>query len=251
VPPVTAPLHEIDHPLIRKTQILPAELAAGGAERIRTLNDRLWYKVKINRYRGAAIILSILAVPEAAAEWRWWLCAAGIREDGSKEDFYAALENEARRAGGRRSPSSDHLLPVPWDWNRLTAELAIAWQANVQRDVFNIVAESLVDGKSHSVEFGSISLTALVLSKEGAAYLSLRARGFVDPNVIALILSSIPGVPKEYWQEEPSSVVGLSRQRGELIWSTLLSNSVMEEISSTGHRSLQDQNSNAQLPRRH
>jgi hypothetical protein len=230
VPVLTEPLHMINHPLIRKAQNLPAELAASGAERIRSLNDRLWYKVKIGRERGAAILLSVAEVPEAATGWRWWLCAAGYREEGSRVDFYAALEEEAKREGGRRSPSSDHLLPTDWDWRRLVAELGEAWRAEVRQAVINVVAASLEDGNTHSAEFGHYTLSALVHPEEGDAYLSLRAKGFLDPKIIALILDSIPGVSNEFWQEEPSSVAGLSRERGELIWSTLLPESAIEEI---------------------
>jgi hypothetical protein len=236
VPGLTEPLHRINHPLIRKAQNLPAELAAGGVERIRALNDRLWYKVKIGRDRGAVILLSVSEVSESATDWRWWLCAAGYREEGSRVDFYTALEEEAKRQGGRRSPSSDHLLPTDWDWLRLTAELAVAWQAEVRRLAISVVAASLEDGELHTAEFEHYTLSALVHPKEGEAYLSLKASGFVDSRIIAVILDSIPGVPNEFWQEEPSGVAGISRERGELIWSTLLPGSAIEEIRTAAAR---------------
>lgn len=230
MPTLAEPLHAIPHPLIRKAQTLPSELMAGGAERILSINDRVWYKVKIGRDRGAAILLSTTLLPDPTNTYRWWLCAAGNREDGSRGDFYAALEREARRVGDSRMPTSDHLLPTEWDWKRLAAELAIAWQATVSQAVVGVIASSLDDGERHSVEFGHYVLSAVVHPKDGDAYLSLRARGFVDSKIIAVILASVPGVPSTYWQVEPSDVAGMPRDRGELIWSTLLPETAIEQI---------------------
>jgi hypothetical protein len=230
VPRLSDPLHDIDHPLIRKAQALPGEVNSGGAERILALSDRIWYKVKVNRYRGAAIFLEIAAVPETASEWRWWLCAAGIREDGARTDFYAAIEDEARRQGSRRSPSSSHLLPAAWDWERLSVELVVRWQSELKRIVVNAIAASIEDGLAHTEEFDHYRLSALVHAEEGEAYLSLSAQGFADPKIIAIILSSVPGVPRDFWQDEPNDADGVPRKYGELMWSTLLPSSAIAEI---------------------
>lgn len=54
LPPLDAELHLLDDVLVQKAQTLPAEVAAGGAERVRALTDRVWFKVKTADLRGAA-----------------------------------------------------------------------------------------------------------------------------------------------------------------------------------------------------
>jgi hypothetical protein len=100
-PPVNQPLHTIDHPLINKAQHLPAEASAGGAERIKALTDRVWFKVKVANLRGAATHLTPSDTTEAeilaAADSWWWLGAAGGRKEDSSTDFYKSIEAEAAR----------------------------------------------------------------------------------------------------------------------------------------------------------
>jgi hypothetical protein len=164
------------------------------------------------------------------SEWRWWLCAAGIRESGSRADFYAALEEDARRQGNRRAPTSTHLIPSAWDWNRLSAELVIAWRSEVKRLVVKAIAASIEDGNSHTADFDHYRLSALVHAEGGEAYLSLSAQGFVDPKIVAIILNSVPGVPNDFWQPENNDANGVPRKHGELMWSTLLPDSEIDEI---------------------
>jgi hypothetical protein len=42
-PALDVPLAKIDHPLVRKAQELPSEVKAGGAERIVSIDDRVWF----------------------------------------------------------------------------------------------------------------------------------------------------------------------------------------------------------------
>jgi hypothetical protein len=105
--------------VIRKAQGLPAEVAAGAAERIFCLKDRVWFKIKIGQGRGAATELDPAAM--AAAHLGGyigrgvadrWLGTIGMRQkDSAQRDFYAQLET----AGS----SSDHLLPTVEDVQRL------------------------------------------------------------------------------------------------------------------------------------
>ena len=53
-PSLDQALEKLDEPLIRKAQDLPSEVSAGGAERVLSLNDRVWFKVKTQDERGAA-----------------------------------------------------------------------------------------------------------------------------------------------------------------------------------------------------
>jgi len=47
------PPAKTDHPLVRKAQDLPDEVQASGAERIVSIDDRVWFKVKTRDHRGA------------------------------------------------------------------------------------------------------------------------------------------------------------------------------------------------------
>ncbi|WP_214105012.1 hypothetical protein [Acrocarpospora catenulata] len=103
LPPAHIALDEIDHPLIHKAS---AQFAGGSArERIASVDDNVLLKVKIQRWRGA--VWQDNRCP--------WLVAAGRREDGSPDDFYAALAERARQA--RKAYNSSHThrrSPVRW-----------------------------------------------------------------------------------------------------------------------------------------
>ncbi len=90
VPAVTVPLEEIEHPILAKAaeQFTDADTKH---ERIRAIDDQVLFKVKVQRWRGAVWIDADLP----------WLVAAGHREDGSGNDFYAALEAEGKAARAR------------------------------------------------------------------------------------------------------------------------------------------------------
>jgi hypothetical protein len=93
LPAVTVPLGELAHPLLGKATEQFAE-AETKHERIRSIDDTVLFKVKVQRWRGAVWIDADLP----------WLVAAGRREDGSNEDFYAALEAQAKAMRARYNP---------------------------------------------------------------------------------------------------------------------------------------------------
>ena len=84
------PLDEIDHPVLAKASEQFAD-EDGKHERIRSVDDQVLFKVKVQRWRGAVWLDADLP----------WLVAAGRREDGSGDDFYAALEADGRAARAR------------------------------------------------------------------------------------------------------------------------------------------------------
>lgn len=93
VPPLTTILHELDEPLIKKAQSVPDVVRSGKAERILALTDRVWFKVKRARQRGAATCLAKAEARALPVEHHWWLGATGIRHDDSpQDDFYAQLK---------------------------------------------------------------------------------------------------------------------------------------------------------------
>jgi hypothetical protein len=148
VPPARVPLDEIDHPLLRKA----AEQFASQDtphERIRAIDDVVLFKVKTGRWRGAVYSDG----PEA--DVKDWLVAAGIREEGSADDFYAALHSEARTARQRYNAGHDkalttdtrtaHLLPGADDRDRYLIEAATRLARRLNTAVRELVRGSLRD----------------------------------------------------------------------------------------------------------
>lgn len=215
---------------------MPDELAASGLERVRSLSDRVWFKVKTGRWRGAGTRLTDSELsafqPSLDPPGRWWLGAGGWREEGSPDDFYRELEAKSVREGkGLGGPSSTWLLPSDWDWGRLKVESAVAWAVQLRALVRQLIAASITSGDCVSAVFRDYLIEAVVRA-DGAegAFLAITAEGIYDANVIATILSSVPRVEVDDWQPEPGGVSGLVPRSGQIIWSTLLSPEVTGEV---------------------
>jgi hypothetical protein len=54
IPNLGVRLSDLNHPLVVKSQQVPDEVASGSAERVRSLTDRVWFKIKTGQWRGAA-----------------------------------------------------------------------------------------------------------------------------------------------------------------------------------------------------
>ena len=78
--------------------------------RIKSVVDNTFYKVKVERWRGAVWVDS---------SGRPWLCAVGVRRDGDPDDFYKRFATSSKQG-------SDRYLPGPGDANRLRADQARA-----------------------------------------------------------------------------------------------------------------------------
>jgi hypothetical protein len=91
VPPADTPLDEVPHPLLAKAS---ERFADDGTprERIASVDDQVLFKVKVQRWRGA-VWMADDAIPR--------LVAAGQREEGSSDDFDAALTAHGK---GREAP---------------------------------------------------------------------------------------------------------------------------------------------------
>lgn len=127
-------LEAIADPLVAKAQSLPDEVGAGGAERIRSLTDRVWFKVKTSDHRGAAGLV-VTPFSYGLPAHGWWLAAAGQRQaDTPTRDFYDRLEAECSRAGrGSGGTDSSVLEPVDVDYRRWLAELAARAEEHLRR----------------------------------------------------------------------------------------------------------------------
>lgn len=225
IPPISESLCGVDHPLIGQAQRLPETHAAGGAERILSLKDRVWFKVKTGRWRGAATRLPDADRADAGPAARqapWWLGAGGYRRKGDPTDFYAALTAAWEREGGE----SDRWMPARWDWTRLQLELAYEWEANIRRIVRELVTRSLRDGHPYRAEFEHYKVTALARARGQETYLVIGTENIADPKVFAIIINAVPGIDHSSWLPEPDGVTGLQPAPGEVVWSTIMPPSV-------------------------
>ncbi|MGW4464524.1 hypothetical protein [Micromonospora sp. NPDC004704] len=234
IPSLDVRMSDLDHLLIKEAQRLPDTHAAGGVERILALADRVWFKVKAGRWRGAAIRLSDGDQPPGEPQVQlapWWLGAAGYRRDGDPSDFYASMAAAARRDGKHQEGvSSDRWLPDEWDWKRLELEHATAWVWEVRRIVCELIVRSLRTGHSYQAAFQGYSITVLARAADGETYLAVGTENIADPKIFAVILDAVPGIDRDAWLAEPGGVVGLAPEPGEIIWSTILPPAVAAEL---------------------
>lgn len=181
LPDLGTPLDEVADPVVVSAQAVPEQRDAGGAERVVTLTDRVWFKVKTGDRHAAATELRRGEIPEwiPLSRGAWWIGAAGRRQgDSPQRDFYAVLQRECTSG---KTVSTDHLLPVEWDWRRLTAEQAVAWRREMKRMVIRLVGDSLTSGHVAVAEFRKHRIKALARAANGhEAYLAIIAEGVPD-----------------------------------------------------------------------
>jgi hypothetical protein len=221
LPHVDIPLDEITHPLLAKV----AERFADDQtpqERISAIDDEVLFKVKIQRWRGATWVDEDIA----------WLVAAGKREAGSPEDFYAALAargNAARaRYNAEHSPPlssatySGYLLPDHEYDLRWRAEAAARTERQLRTTVLDLVRQSLLDGREHAAILDGAALGVQVLADQGhETYVAIRIIGSIPRRLVATILSLIPGCQSDAWMSDyamPERAVAPEEQ----IWSNIM-----------------------------
>lgn len=215
----------MDHSLIEKAQRLPEDHASGGAERVRSLTDHLWFKVKIGEYRGAAG--EVNARPNDAPPL-WWLVAGGRRRaDTKSQDFYKQLEAECVRAAKREKNntegvSSTHLLPQDIDYRRYEIEQITLGVQALQKAVREAICMSAHSGKPAVATTNGQRLIAWVKSGDGDTYLAIAAEGYPDPKEIAILLDSVPGMSPDDWAPEPGEVLEITPDYGQLVFSAML-----------------------------
>ena len=216
------PLHEIEHDLISKAQRLPEEHASGGAERVRAISDRLWFKVKVGEHRGAG---GEIVDPPGEIPMLWWFVAGGVRRsDSGGQDFYEALEAECKRQakGSNAKVNSEHLLPQDIDRRRFEKEQVTLGVISLQQAVREAVCRSVHSGKPVVAATPGQQLIAWVKSSEADTYLAISAEGFLDHREIAVMLAAIPGMTSEDWQPEPNEVMGIKPDVGQLVFSAMI-----------------------------
>jgi hypothetical protein len=222
VPPADTPLDEVPHPLLAKAS---ERFADDGTprERIASIDDRVLFKVKVQRWRGAVWI---------ADDELPWLVAAGQREEGSPDDFYAVLT--ARGKAARSQYNAAHtptlttethtsgLLPTREDELRWKAEHAVRAERRLRATVHSLLRESLLDGREHAAMLDGSALGIQVLADQGySTYVAVRIIGSVNRRLVATILSLIPGCHLDAWMSDyamPERAVAPEEQ----VWSNMM-----------------------------
>jgi hypothetical protein len=231
LPDLGHPLEEMDNPVVAAAQAVPEQRDAGGARRILTLSDRVWFKVKTGDQRAVVSQLHDGDLPDGLPRdvGTWWIGAAGRRQaDSPQRDFYESIKRECTEG---KTVSTVRLLPCDWDWKRVTAEQAVAWRREMKQMVIRLIAMSLKTGKLAVAEFRHHRVKALVrVDEDHEAYLAIIAEGVPDPAIFALLLDCVPGITSDDWQPEPSPLAEMEPAPGEIIWSTLFRSEVASAI---------------------
>ncbi|HEX6519132.1 MAG TPA: hypothetical protein VF070_03845 [Streptosporangiaceae bacterium] len=230
IPHVDIPLDEIGHPLLVKAA---GQLGDGEAphERIAAIDDRVLFKVKVQRWRGAVWV---------DGEDDPWLVAAGRREDGSPDDFYASLAARAKAARSKynavNSPPlttatyTGDLMPGREDDLRWRAESAVRNERRLRATVRPLLRQSLLDGREHAAMLDGAALGIQVLADQGySTYVAVRIIGSVPRRLVATILSLIPGCQLDAWLSDyamPERAVAPEEQ----IWSNMMDPKAAAEL---------------------
>ena len=206
IPPASTPLDDVDHPLLNKAneQFVDPDTPH---ERVRAIDDVVLFKVKVGRWRGAVFSNA----PDT--EVRDWLVAAGVREEGSKGDFYAALYAQARTARQYFNAEHDvplttdtftgHLLPGVDDRERYLLEAGTRLAQRLNTAIRDLLRGSLRDGHEHAADFPTFRLGVIVRADEGhETYVAIRITGSVPRDLAAVILSCVPGCATDAWFPE-------------------------------------------------
>jgi hypothetical protein len=194
------------HPLLQKAA---EQFAAEDTphERIRAIDDVVLFKVKTGRWRGAVYS------DDPEADVKDWLVAAGTREEGSPDDFYAGLHADARAARQRYNAENDkalttdthaaRLLPGPDDHDRYLIEAATRLARRLNASVRELVRGSLHDAHEHAADFAGFRLGVIVRAEEGhETYVAIRITGSVHKGLTTTILSRVPGCDPDAWFPE-------------------------------------------------
>jgi hypothetical protein len=222
IPRADTPLDEVPHPLLAKASERFADDSTP-QERIASIDDQVLFKVKVQRWRGAVWVADD-TIP--------WLVAAGQREDGSPDDFYAALATRGEAARSQYNAAhtpplttdthTDDLLPAVEDELRWKAEHAVRMERRLRVTVHSLLRESLLDGREHASMLDGAALGIQVQAEEGySTYVAVRIIGSVPRRLVATILSLIPGCQLDAWMSDyamPERAVAPEEQ----VWSNMM-----------------------------
>lgn len=229
LPPASQPLDELDHPILAKAREQFADPSTRH-ERIAAIDDKVLFKVKVQRWRGAVW----------NNERRQWLVAAGHREAGSPDDFYAVLAADARSArarynAGHKPPLNTsayvaHLLPTNDDLLRHRLEAGVRFVRRLEKAVPDLVRASLRTGREHTVGVDGLSIGVQVRADGGTeTYVAVRIEGSVPRDVTKIVLDIVPGCDPSGWYPE-TKMPDRWLSPNEEAWSNLMDTSAAAKL---------------------
>lgn len=214
-----------------------AAFVASGSreERIVAIDDHVFFKVKIRRWRGAVW----RPLPEQ------WLCAAGWREQGSPEDFYADLSRrcQAWRAQYNRTHASAlvtdtysaALLPIESDRKRLVLEAAAARSRAFRVTMYALVRAAVAEEAEQYDQVEGFGIGLLIQRRDPTeVYVGVRIRGPVSTKDHAVILSLVPGTDPAGWFID--AMPHREDYPGEVVWSNVMDPAVVAAVPTRGTR---------------
>ena len=151
-------LNKLSHPLLRHFEATYSQgFSATTAESISGLSAPHWWKQKTQQWRGAATNHSIIydKYPTLGDE-TMWLCAAGLRRDGDRSDFYKKFMADVRRQG------PETFLPSGEDftYHEIDEKCSVfdSWKLQLHCGTLILLSESLVrKGATKSFEIVKVS----------------------------------------------------------------------------------------------
>ncbi len=233
IPHARVQLETIEHPLLAKAGEQFADPDTPH-ERIRSIDDAVLFKVKVQRWRGA------IWCDEPDAEVPVWLVAAGTREDGSGDDFYAALHTRAQAARQRYNAEHDKPLTTDThcadlllnadDADRYRIEAATRFALRLDTTIRDLVRGSLRDGHEHAADLAGFRLGVIVRADDGhETYAAIRITGPVPPDLTSTILHLMPGCDPTAWFPE-YALPERDLLPAEQVWSNLMDPKAAAEL---------------------
>jgi hypothetical protein len=228
LPTLRDSLSELKHPLLDKAR---SQFTSDETRwRISSIDDNVFFKAKVGRWRGA------VWCEKATLDW---LCAAGIRRDGSPEDFYESLADEGRRRKQEQNrlgaqlttdTFTDHLLPVEDDRLRLSLEAALVDVDDIDETVRRLTLEAArTPGVEQRDTAGGYSIGIQVLESDtGMIYVGVRIVGPISNGGHAVILNAVPCVEKDMWGVDDMPDRDVSP--GEVVWSNLIDLEALQSL---------------------
>lgn len=221
LPDAYTSLADLEHPVVVKSQSVPIQVHAGGGERFLAITDRLWWKVKVNRWRAAVV--------NASGEDSWWIGMAGLREDGSKTDFYAKHANLFKRHG-----NSEPWLPQVDDYKREAIEKHLAYWPKLRKMLERALVRSTYQPNGVAVgvtlnDNGRIGY--LVEVHDELLLVGCVIEHTVNYRIGALAREIVPGASVDDWEAEPvDDGFGVTPGSGQMLFRTFISAKDLEPL---------------------
>lgn len=238
VPPAKEPLDRLqDAVLVKAAEV--ARAAPEGATRIVELDDCVFWKVKIERWRGALW----------TQDKESWLAAAGYRRDGDADDAYAELGERARR--WKAEYNRDHsvpltsdaftgpLLPTENDYDRIKLEDSLRVVDDLRAELKDLTVAAAKSGREERGEAAGCELGMLIRpAGVDEVYVCVRIVSRTPDGVFdvhALVLDSVPAVAdREGWFMDP--MPDRDPIVGEIGWSNMVDRAALQQLTDGAER---------------